>query len=71
MAVKKHKQKKVIYRKNVGKNNLARKYDIDKIFNDFELEINKIKQNRDVVVSDFINSLKEKYIEYLKKNINY
>ena len=53
--------------KNI-KNNLIKKKEIDKVFNDFVLQINEIKNKRNIVVYDFLNTLKEKYIEELKKN---
>ena len=53
-----------------NKNNLKKK-EIDKIFNDFRSKLSILKQKRDAVVSDFLEVLKEKHIEELKKDLKF
>ncbi|MCX6720045.1 MAG: hypothetical protein NTV36_02965 [Candidatus Staskawiczbacteria bacterium] len=50
---------------------MEKKVEIDNIFDDFALKMNKLKQERDKVVSDFLDTLKEKHIEEIKKTLNY
>lgn len=73
MLAKKRKIKKVAKKivKSTGKSNLEKKAEIDKIFDDFTSKMNKLKQERDKVVSDFLDTLKEKHIEEIKKTLNY
>jgi len=69
--MKKVRKKKVITRGKGVKNNLEKKAEIDKIFDVFTLKMNKIKQERDVVINDFLDTLKKKHIEEIKKSLNY
>ena len=72
VAVKKRRKiKKTVVKKEVKKDNLTKKAEIDKIFDDFVLQINKLKQERDAVVFAFLDKLKEKQIEEIKRSLKY
>jgi len=63
MAVKKKKENYA--------DNLRKKQEIDKILDDFLGKLSKIKKERDVVISDFLEILKQKHIEELKNNLKF
>ncbi|MGD0576927.1 MAG: hypothetical protein ABSA74_02545 [Candidatus Staskawiczbacteria bacterium] len=54
-----------------GKENIRKKSEIDKILADFKGKMLVLEKKRDVVILEFLEILKQKQIEELKKNLNF
>ena len=52
------------------KNNI-KKEEIDKIFSDFKLKLSVLKQKQNLIVSKFLDDLKERQIQKIKDSINF
>ena len=68
IKIKTNEAKKEINDKN---KNILNKKKIDKIVGDFKIEMNALEQKRDKIVSKFLEVLKLKHIEEIKKSLKY
>ena len=72
-SVKKNNIRKV--KRNIIKiqdnRNNVKKAEIDKIFDDFRLKLSLLKKKQSLIVSKFLDNLKEKQIEKIKNSINF
>lgn len=72
-SVKKNNIRKI--KRNIIKiqdnRNNVKKAEIDKIFDDFRLKLFVLKQKQSLIVSKFLDNLKEKQIEKIKNSINF
>lgn len=71
VKIKAKKIGKGIKKSENNKSNIKKKDEIDKILGDFRSRLFTLKQKRDVVVSDFLEVLKQKHIEELKNKLKY
>ena len=64
------KSKRKIEKTKDNKNNI-KKEEIDKIFNDFRSKLSALKQKQGLVISKFLDDLRERQIKNIKNSINF
>jgi len=64
------KSKRKIEKTKDNKNNI-KKEEIDKIFNDFRSKLSALKQKQGLVISKFLDDLRERQIKKIKNSINF